>query len=206
MINKESIKEIYHKNNLDFYFSLAGPFIMGTIHLVSVLMHFDWIALNYCLFAYLMLLFKVWQWAIEKYGFKPKAYIAGILSIIVILAPMMASFVLTILYQDAPHYILDWFIYVYALYGTIKMTNAIIKISKKETKTERMFVNTWLGLVNALYTIQMMEFKLITTFEEGGTDQSMMYMQWFSQGAIFLFTLFVLSLFIKKTINQNKNK
>ena len=201
-INK--ITKIYHSHNIDFYCSLIGPISMGTIHLISVLIHFDIIVLNYCIFSYLFALFKVWQWTIEKYKIKPKAYVAGIISILVVLAPMMASFILTILYQDAPHYIFDWFIYAYALYGTIKITSAIIKISKKETKTERVFVNTWLGLVSALYTIQMMEFKLITTFEKGGIDYSMMYMQWFTQGAIFLFTLFVLSKFIKKSLIENK--
>lgn len=144
-----------------------------------------------------MLLFKVWQWAIEKYHIKPNHYLAGVISLSMVLAPMMAAFVLTILYKDSPHYFIDWFIYAYALYGTLKMIFAIIRLVKKD-KTDRQYVLSFLGLIGALYTIQMMEFSLIKTFSESGNDGSMYLMQLFTQGAIFLFSLFVIGLFIEK--------
>lgn len=188
-----------------FYISLIGPFIMGTIHLVFVIIKFDWILVNYCVFSYLMVFFKVWQQAIEKYHIKPNHYVAGIISILVVLAPMMAAFVLTILYKDSPHYFIDWFVYAYALYGTVKMVFAIKNLVKKD-KTNRQYVLSFLCLIGALYTIQMMEFSLIKTFAESGNDGSMYLMQLFSQAAIFLFSLFVIGLFIYKAITLNKNK
>lgn len=54
----------------------------------------------------------------------------------IVIAPMMAAIVLTILYKDSPHYFIDWFIYAYALYGTLKMIFAIKNLVKKD-KTDR---------------------------------------------------------------------
>lgn len=175
---------------------------MGTIHLVFVIIKFDWILVNYCIFSYLMALFKVWQWAIEKFHLKPNHFIAGIISMFVVLAPMMAAFVMTIMFKDAPHYFWDWLVYAYALYGTLKMVFAIRDLAKKN-KTNRQYVLSFLGLVGALYTMQMMEFNLIMTFSNG-SDNAMYMMQLFSQGAIFLFSLFVIGLFIYKSISFSK--
>lgn len=123
---------------------------------------------------------------------------------VIVLAPMMAAFVLTILYKDSPHYFIDWFIYAYALYGTLKMIFAIKSLVKKG-KTDRQYVLSFLGLIGALYTIQMMEFSLIMTFSTE-TNNAMYLMQLFTQGAIFLFSLFVIGLFIYKVKTLNKNK
>ncbi len=76
----------------------------------------------------------------------------------------------------------------------------------KTDKTDRQFVLSFLSLIGALYTIQMMEFSLIKTFSESGNDGSMYLMQLFTQSAIFLFSLFVIGLFIYKAITLNKNK
>ncbi len=195
------IKDFYSRGDVAFYISLLGPFVMGTIHLVFVIIKFDWIFLNYCLFFYLMCLAKVWQMAIEKYHIKPNHYLTGVISMVMLLAPMMAAFVLTILYRDTPHYFIDWFIYAYALYGTLKMIFAVKTLVKKE-KTDRQYVLSFLGLIGALYTIQMMEFSLIKTFSESGNDGSMYLMQLFTQGAIFIVSLVIIVLFIIRLIKQ----
>ena len=199
------IRDFYNRGDAAFYLSLLGPFIMGTIHLVFVLIRFDWILVNYCIFSYLMFLSKVWQWAIEKYHIKPSHYLAAVISLSIVFAPMMAAIVLTILYKDSPHYFIDWFIYAYALYGTLKLIFAIKNLVKKD-KTDRQYVLSFLGLIGALYTIQMMEFSLIKTFSESGNDGAMYLIQLLTQGAIFLFSLFVIGLFIYKVITSNKNK
>ena len=80
-----------------------------------------------------------------------------------------------------------------------------IKNLVKKNKTDRQFVLSFLGLIGALYTIQMMEFSLIMTFSTE-TDNAMYLMQLFSQGAIFFFSLFVIGLLIYKAITLNKNK
>ena len=198
-----SFIDFYKKAGIGLYVSILGSLIMGTFHLIFVIIKFDWILVNYCIFSYLMMLFKVWQWAIDKYHLKPNSYIAGTISMILVLAPMMAAFILTILYKDAPHYLFDWFIYAYALYGTLKMVFAIRGIVKKD-KTDKQFVLSFLSLVGALYTLQMMEFNLIMTFDEG-TDNAMYLMQLFTQGAIFLFAIFVIVLFIYKFIKLNQS-
>lgn len=199
------IRDFYSKGDIAFYISLLGPLIMGTIHLVFVIIKFDWVLLNYCIFSYIMLLFKVWQWAIEKYHIKLNHYLAGAISMVLVLAPMMSAFVLTILYKESPHYFIDWLIYGYALYGTLKMIFSIKSLTNKN-KTDRQFVLSFLGLIGAFYTIQMMEFSLIKTFSESENDGSMYLIQLFTQGAIFLFSLFVIGLFIYKAIALNKNK
>ena len=201
---KKIIKKIidfYHSGDIAFYVSLIGPLTMGTIHLVASIIHFDWIVVNYCIFSYLMLLFRVWQWTIEQYHLKPNHFVAGIISMLIVLAPMMAAFILTILYKDAPHYIFDWLIYAYATYGTIKMVFAIKNLCKKE-KTNRQYVLSFFGLISALYTIQMMKFSLIKTFSESGNDGSMYLMQLFTQGAIFIVSLIIIVLFIIRLIKQ----
>ena len=196
--------DFYHTGDVALYVSLFPPLVMGTLHLVLILLKFDWILFNYCLFFYLMCLARVWQWAIKKYQMKMSHYLAGIISVCFILFPMMAAFVLTIRYKDAPHYLIDWFIYAYATYGTIKIVFAIKNIAKKD-KDDQRYVLSYVGLIGALYTIQMMEFNLIMTFDTGVTN-SMYLMQLFTQGAIFLFSLFVIGLFIHKAITLNKNK
>lgn len=198
--------DLYHSHDVDFYCSLLGPLLMGTIHLVSVLIHFDWITLNYCVFSYLIMLFKVFQWSIERFNLKINPYVAALIMLIVIIAPMMASFVLTIKFADNPTYIFDWIIYVYAAYGTIKMILSIRSRIKSKGETTRTYILSWIGLISALYTIMMMEFKLIMFAEEGSVSNEMNMMMLFTQGAIFIFTLFVVGLFVYKLVNDKKNK
>ena len=199
IINK--LKKFYNYGDNKLYFSLFGPLLMGTIHLVVIIISYDWIILNYCIFYYLITIFKIWQWAIEKYNIKPNNYIAGIISILIILTPMMASFIMTILYKNATHYIFDWLIYAYALYGTVKMVFAIRSLAKKE-KNDKETVLAFISMISALYTIQMMEFKLIMFASNGEVDYSMFLMQLFSQGAIFIFSIVVIILFVKKYISD----
>lgn len=151
-----------------------------------------------------MLLVKVWQWAIEKYLLKINNYIAGIISLGLVLAPMMASFVLTILYRESVYYFIDWFIYAYALYGTLKMIFAIKSLTKKN-KTDKQYVLSFFGLIGALYTMQMMEFNLIKSFD-ANRDNSMYMMLLFTQGSIFLFSIFVIGLFIYKVVTFNNKQ
>lgn len=200
----QSVKDFLRKDIVSLLISLIGPLFMGTFHLVFVILRFDWILLNYCIFSYLLALFLVWQWSIERFHLKPHPYVAAIISMFIIVAPMMVSLVLTILYKDAPHYLFDWFIYAYAAYGTIKMVLAIRNLCKKE-KTERQYVLSFFGLLSALYTIQMMEFALIKTFSQEG-DNAMYLMQLFTQGFIFLFALFLIGLFIYKMVTLRKTK
>lgn len=197
------IKNFYHSGDNEFYFSLAGPLAMGTIHLVYTLIQFDWWVFNYCLFSYLMAFIKVWQWSIEKFNLKPNNYIAGSLSILVLLVPMMVCIIMTIVRNNAKEYIFEWLVYAYALYGTIKMVLAIKKLFKKD-KTDRVYVVSLLGLIAALYTMQMMEHRLILLGGNGVVTEKMYNMELITQGFIFIFSLFVIILFIYKLIKKTK--
>ena len=199
IINK--IKEFYDKGDNKFYFSLLGPIMMATIHLISTIINYDYITLYYCIFSFVIILIKTWMWSIDKYKIKPNHYIAGLISMIMLITPMMMSFILTILYRDEPHYIFEWFIYAYALYGTIKIILSIKKIIKKN-KTPYDYVISCFSLISALYTIQMMEFRLIMFTENGNIDQSMYLMQLFTQGAIFVISIIIIILFIKKLLTK----
>ena len=201
-----NIVSFYRKYELSFYLSLFGSFFMGSFHLVFTIINFDWILLTYCIFSYLMFLFKIWQWSINKYQIKPHPYIAAIISILIICIPMMAAFILTVLFKDKPHYLFDWFIYGYAFYGTIKMYFGIRNLCKKN-KSEYKTVLSYYGLLGALYTLQMMEFQLIATFSNGEINNSMFLMQLFTLGTIFLISFFIVGIFIYKLImlkKQNK--
>lgn len=198
------LKEKYYSNHIDFYVSLVGSIIMGIIHVISLLIHFDSIVLCYAIFCFLMALIKIWETSIEKHKIKPNEYVAGVISMLLLITPMMFSFVMTILYKEAPHYIFSWLIYAYALYATIKMVFAIRKIIQKD-KTNKEYVLSLFSLIGALYTIQLMEFALIVTFSVDGVKMSMFMMQLFTQGAIFLVSIAVIILFIIKAI-KHKNK
>lgn len=199
----KKIKSFYYSGNNELYFSLIPPFVMGTIHLIFVLINFDWIVLNYSIFYYVLMLIRVWQWFIEKYNLKPNVYISGVISMVLLIIPMMASFVLTIRFKDAPHYIFDWIIYAYALYAVIKMIFAVKKRLKKD-KTNREYIVSWFSIIGALYTIQMMEFALISTFSNQKNNEEMYILELFTQGAIFIFSIFIIILFIKQYIRLKK--
>ena len=68
---------------------------------------------------------------IEKYNTKPNNLIAGVITMITIIAPIIASFIMTIMFKDSSHYIFEWLIYAYATYGTIKMVLTIKYLVKK---------------------------------------------------------------------------
>ena len=53
--------------------------------------------------------------------------------------------------------------------------------------------------------MQMMEFNLIMSFD-ANRDNSMYMMLLFTQGAIFLFSIFVIGLFIYKVVTSNKKQ
>jgi len=199
-----NLKEIYNKYDLKFYMSLLGPLGMVIIHLISIIFYFDWIIFNYLIFSLLMLLFKSWIELNEKYNMKINPLIIGSISLLLILGPMMTSFIMTIMYKDTIKYIFFWVIYAYATYGTMKMTLGIINLLKKN-KNKKAFVESFLGLVGALYTIQMMEFALIYSFKEDG-DNNIIYVMWITQAVIFIVTVLIIILFIIKYIIHLKNR
>ena len=205
---KELFKKIntfYHSNDVDFYCSLIGPLTMFIIHLISVLIHFDWMIFNYGLYSLMILFIQVLLWASEKFHWKANTYLMSAFATLFLIIPMMVSFVMTILNRESPTYLFEWLIYAYALYATIKTVIAIRKrIIAKNDETIRIYVLSWFGLITALYTIQMLQFRLIRYIEGEQVSDSMYMMQLFTQGFIFLFAVFVVGLFIYRFIKEIK--
>ena len=188
----DRIQKYYRDKHIDFYASIAGPLIMGTVHLVATIKQFSWLTFNYCLFFYIYMAIKIFMSHLDKTGKKNNLFLVGAISLVVLIIPMTVAMVGTILERDAPVYIFYWMIYLYATYGTVKFIMAI-RARHRARKSGDVFagVMSWISLVTAAYTIQMMEFALIATFDTGGSH-SMFVMQFLTHGAILIFTFFVI--------------
>ena len=192
----ENIKTIYREKNISLYAGIAGPLFMGTVHLISTAKQFSWLTISYCLFSYLIVLFKVLLTYLDRNDNKRRLYLIGVLSLCILAIPMAVSMVKTILEKDAPIYFFYWMIYLYATYGTVKSILAVRhrhRARKRRDVCES--VLSWFSLVTAAYTIQMMEFTLIATFDKE-RSVAMTMMQLFTHGAIIVFTVFVIVLLL----------
>lgn len=202
----ESIKTVYREKNISFYVSIAGPLFMGTVHLISTVKQFSWLTFNYCLFSYILVLIKVLLAYLDRSNNKRRLYLAGALSLCVLAVPMTVAMVKTIMEKDAPVYFFYWMIYLYATYGTVKFILAV-RSRHRARKSGDVYggVLSWISLVTAAYTIQMMEFALIATFDKDRSD-SMTTMQFFTHGAVIIFTLFVIVYLLMKFAKGNNIK
>ena len=195
---KQKAKALFSNKQIGLYASVAGSLIMGTIHLTATIRNFSWLTFNYCLFCYLLALIRILLTWFEKTERKSRIYLAGALSHAVLLIPMTVAMVKTILEKDAPAYIFFWMIYLYATYGTVKFILAV-RSRHKARKSRDAYggVISWLSLVSAAYTLQMMESALISTFDTEN-HYSMILLQYFSHGAILFFCCaIVVHLYIK---------
>lgn len=201
----DKIKKLYYKKHIDFYVSISGHLAMGTVHLIETILDFSWLTFNYCLFFYILVFIKVLMTHLDKTTKKSTLYLAGALSLCVLLIPMTVAMVKTIMEKDAPVYFFYWIIYAYATYGTVKFVSAV-RARHKARKNGDIWrdVLSWISLVTATYTLQMMEFALIATFDTEKSD-SMVLMQYFTHGAILIFTIIVIIHLHMKYIKSRNN-
>ena len=172
---------------------LAGPIVMGTINMAATCLRFSWLTFNYGLFSYAVALCRWLLTRLDRRGAGKALYGAGALSFAGLLIPMTVAMVRTILERSAPNYPFFWMIYLYAAYGTAKFVMAVR--ARRVARTRGSVFEglmSWLSLICAAYTVQMMEFCLIATFDEGGS-QSMVVMQYLTHGAILIFTVGVIA-------------
>lgn len=188
----KKIKNIYDEKNISLYTSLIGSVVMGTVHLVTLRAHFSALTLSCCLFFYLLALIRLGAVCLDRGKNKRILYLAGATSLCVLIIPMTEAIVRTIAERHAPKYIFSWMIYVYAVYGTLKFVFAVrSRHAARKSGDVCRGVLSWVSLVAAAYTLQMMEFALIETFDADHSD-AMVYMQYFTHGAIIAFTVFVI--------------
>ena len=192
MMNK--IKTIWKQYNIGFYGGVAGSFFMGTLHLVATCISFSWLTFNYMLFCYLMMLIRVLIWFIDKTNHSEKAYIIGSISLIFVLIPLTVSLVKTITDKELTIYIFDWIIYAYALFAFAKLIIGIVNLSKSKGSSNTKNVLCWLTLVNALFTMFMLEFTMIRTFSSS-INESLIIIEYAFQGCIIAFVLYIVVMF-----------
>lgn len=200
------IRNIWKKYNIGLYGAIFGSLIMGTFHLVLLIIDFSWLTFNYMLFCYMIMFIRVLIWYIAKKNTK-YLYLISAISVLFLLIPLCVSLVKTITDRDVPVYIFEWIIYGYATYGTYKMVSAIVRLVKsKKCSNDEKTILSWISLISALFTMFMMQFALSKTFGTVEDNDAMYVLLLVTQGAILLFSTFVIGLFIKKFILQIKNK
>ncbi|MDY5441058.1 MAG: hypothetical protein SPG64_02395 [Candidatus Enteromonas sp.] len=168
MSHLERIHTIWKEKNLGFIFSVIGSLTMGTISLSGVLKSYSPFTLWYMIFCYLLALFKIGLRILQKTNAGKWANLYGSLSLFLLGIPLVFAAVFTFLYRSTPTYPFYWMIYAYALYGTIKMVTAIVSLTKARKSIDPFQrVAAYFSFTGALYTLEMMEFALLTTFGNG---------------------------------------
>ena len=195
------LKRIYQTKKLNYWLSILGSLIIGTMSIINTLMSFSSFTLYYAIFAFSLAIIKLISMFLKKVNMGNGILLYGSISLIFLSFPLVLSLIETILYKDKVEYIFFWIIYAYALYGTIKFVNAIIGLNKnKKLKNNYLKINSYFAFIGALYTIQMMEFSLIATFGEG---EDLFILQMFTLGTIFAICIL---LSVKMFVEYVKNK
>ncbi|MGM9857917.1 MAG: hypothetical protein ACI311_01530 [Bacilli bacterium] len=200
---KNKIKKIWQMYDLSSYFSIVASFAVTCLHFIKILIEFDKIILSYCIFSFLVCIFKIIQLLIEKNLLKLNPYITASFFILILLGPMTACFTWTILIKE---YVFDYFAYVYGAYGITKLIIAIRTRVKLENKCGRKDIVSFLNLIVSFYTIMMMEYRIIMFSTSGIMIKSSRAILLTTQGAILIFTIFVMISFYKKRkVNISKS-
>lgn len=203
MISK--IKDVYKKYELGLYGSVAGSFIMGTLHLMTMCISFSWLTLNYMLFCYLMMFARIAIGYLDKKKSQRSSYLVTAIFLAATLVPLSVSLARTIVDKEISPFVFDWFIYAYAAYAFVKLGVGIAHLFQSRNNAESKNILCWFSLINALFTMFMLEFNLIKAFSHG-TSESMRMIEYFFQGFILLFVLFIIFLFLFRFFSRRKNR
>ncbi|MGN1295320.1 MAG: hypothetical protein ACI4U5_02820 [Bacilli bacterium] len=192
---KKKIKYLWEKYDLSTFFSLLASLLVACLHLFRIIVKYDKIIFSYCIFAFLVFIFKIIQLLIEKKSIKINPYLVASLSVLLLLIPMTACFTWTILIKE---YVFDYFAYVYGAYGITKLIIALRSQRKYKNKYGRKNIVSFLNLIVAFYTIMMMEYRLIMFSTSGIMTKSSRAILLTTQGAILIFSIWVMIFFYKK--------
>ncbi|MGM9874193.1 MAG: hypothetical protein ACI31G_04780 [Bacilli bacterium] len=195
----KKIFKFYKEKELGLYLSLIGLFFLAVVNTISTFKSFSFLSLNYAIMYYL---FAIARTIFRLNKNSKYIYLYGILSFVLITLPLVLSMVLTVLEKDKPVYLFDWIIYAYALYATIKMVTSIKNATRKH-KSQYDTVITLFGLLSALYTIQSLQFSLISIFGEG---EKLLLLQLFYQGFVVIYIFFSIIYLIVISIKSAKVK
>ena len=187
----KSFADIYISKNLNFYFSVSGSIFMFVIHLISLIDGFSYYVFNYCIFSFAMFLVKTFLFIIGKSD-DNLSYKTGIIAMFVLIHPMLSSVMYTFLDNTPTEYFLSWFPIAYAVFATVKITCAIIIKKKSTKKSNYRRTLTWINLVSAFYTVQMMEFALIYFVEGNDLSIDMRRIEVFTLIGLIIFSIYVI--------------
>ena len=188
---------------MSFYASILGLLIMGTFHLVMTCISFSWLTFNYMLFCYLMMFARTSIWYLEKRNKQHFSYLIASIYLMLTLIPLGVSFYKTITERELVPYIFDWIIYGYAAYAFYKLITGIINLVKSRQSNVTKNILCWYNLVNAFFTMFMLEFTLIRTFSTE-IEYALIVIEYSLQAYILCFTMFVIGVFIHRYIKIRK--
>ena len=190
---------------MGFYASVLSLLIMGTFHLVMTCISFSWLTFNYMLFCYVLMFARTSIFYLSKKNKESKVYLIGSLFLLVVLIPLGVSFIKTITDRELKPYIFDWIIYGYAAYAFYKLIAGIINLVKSRRNSATKNVLCWFGLINAFFTMFMLEFTLIRTFSED-VNTSLLIIEYCFQAYILLLTMTMIGVFLFRHFKINLNK
>ena len=199
------IKYFFNKYELSFYLSMIGFFIMGTIHMVLTILQFSWLSLNYTLFCHLMLLSRLIIRLLNKKKKTKNIFVISAALLASIIIPLSLTMVITIFNKATPVYLIEYFIYAYALYAFIKITFAIKNLIKYKNENDEERILGWFSLIAALFTLFMLEFSMIRIFSD--TDaSSLRILELFFQGVIIALVIGLIIYFVIKSCKIKREK
>lgn len=193
----------WKKYEIGFYVSVLGLFIMGTFHLVMTCISFSWAIFNYMLFSYVMMFARISIFLLSKNNKENKAYLVCSLFLIVVLIPLCVSLVKTIQDREFKLFTFDWMVYGYAAYAFYKLIYGIVALVKSKRNNETRNVLCRLSLVNAFFTMFMLEFNLIRNYKQE-TRPDLAITEYVFQGLIMLFTMAVIVIFLYRYFKNCK--
>ncbi|MBR4495678.1 MAG: hypothetical protein IKP12_00920 [Acholeplasmatales bacterium] len=182
-------KVIYNYYNLNIIAAIIGNIGMAFFNALIMVNGGSLFLIGAILFYSLMSLLRISTYILYK---KNKSILmigriyAIASSIIYLLIPSLLVYVLV--EKEYNGFFLDWFIYAYALYATLKMTFAFMHIKRTIVEKNIYLMDVKLSnIVLAFYTIFLLAFSLIN--ENGTMDYAMKTIMLFLNGIVILVSI-----------------
>ena len=198
---KDKILNLYNKYDLGFFMSVISLFIIATIHLILSFISFSWYMLCYAIFSYIFMLGRIIIYFLCKNNKYLKIlYFTSAIILFLALTPLSITVVKTLTDKELYEFYFGWMIYGYALYAFIKLSIAIYGIiHNKGTRNERNKIYSSMSLISATFTMFMLEFTMIRTFDKSeALDTNIKYMEFSFQIIVILLTFLIAINFIIK--------
>ena len=175
MVNIKKIyqdyKKKYHKYNLNIIASILGNMFMAILNLILILNGGSLFLIGAILFYLLMSLLRCVSFILYKKNKSERKigiFYAVSSTFIYLLIPSLLAYVLT--EKEYQPFFVEWFIYAYALYVTLKMVFAFMHIKRTFVEKDIYLIDIKVSnLVLAFYTVFLLAFNLIYA-NEGMTD------------------------------------